>query len=110
MTAVTEEGLRRVDLSFGEDCRGDYALFLEEKHAQRDGYSLDRNVNEIVKSVHGELPPSFGKHFKIEVDEHGDTHLRPLVNTGTVFFRFISNGVEQAGHGWAEGNEIVQWG
>ena len=65
---------RRVDLSFGADCRGDYALFLEAKHVQGDG-SLDINV--------GEEP---------------------------VYLRFIINGEEQRVHGWAKGNQIVQWG
>lgn len=72
------------DLTFGTDCRGDYALFIDEGHFIGGGWELDGQVADVL--------------------EHNPT-----------FFRVISDGEEQSGHGWAELDEdenavVVQWG
>lgn len=67
------------DLTQGTDVRGDYALFIEEKHFI-DGGDLDEEAKSFTE------------------------------NMDATFFRVISNGKEQSGHGWIEKGEIFQWG
>jgi hypothetical protein len=70
------------DLSQGEDIRGDYALFIEQRHFNSGG-DLDNTTKQYIRQ-------SFS-------DEQ--------------FFRVIKNGVQQSGHGWVDSNgEIFQWG
>ena len=68
------------DLTFGEDVRGDHALFLEDKHIMRDGWNLDDEATQFT------------------------------VDRGALFFRVIIGGEEQHGHGWIEDGKIIQWG
>ena len=68
----------REDLTYGEDARGDHALFIDEKHFLDNGWKLDNTAKEAAGSL--------------------------------TFFRVISGGEEQSGHGWIEDGEIVQWG
>lgn len=42
--ASVEGGAKHGDISRGVDFRGDYALFIEEKHFKKDGWSLDINI------------------------------------------------------------------
>jgi hypothetical protein len=68
------------DLTYGEDVRGDHALFIESKHFIDGGWKLDKEAREFTK------------------------------NKSATFFRVIEDGEEQSGHGWIENGEIVQWG
>lgn len=49
------------------------------------------------------------KHFIDHFDLDDYVRLRYL-NCEPTFFRVISNGVQQSGHGWIENGEIIQWG
>jgi hypothetical protein len=68
------------DMTYGVDCRGDYAFFIEDRHIINGG-----NLDEVVKNVLKD-------------------------NKNPIFFRVIVHGKETSSHGWIEGNEIVQWG
>lgn len=68
------------DLTYGEDVRGDHALFIERSHIQRNGIDLDEEAYEFTK------------------------------NKSATFFRVIEDGEEQSGHGWIEEGKIIQWG
>lgn len=76
------------DLTHGTDCRGDEALFIEDKHIIGDGWQLDQEAQEAVSRT-----PQF---FRV-IDSEGE---------------------EQHGHGWIDHAEddsedeyrIVQWG
>ena len=37
------------DLSIGEDCRGDEALFIDESHFLPDGWSVDEEAKESIR-------------------------------------------------------------
>jgi len=68
------------DLTFGTDCRGDDALFIERKHFINE-WELDLEVNKFFQQI---LSPTF--------------------------FRVIYDGIESHSHGWIENGEIIQWG
>lgn len=68
------------DLTYGEDVRGDHALFIERSHFQKNGWELDEEAYEFTK------------------------------NKSATFFRVIEDGEEQSSHGWIEEGKVVQWG
>lgn len=75
------------DLSEGEDCRGDFAMFIDEKHIIGDGWQFN---------------PEIMKCFTFE---DGDEY------ENCRFFRIIKNGHQQHGHGWtSKVGKIEQWG
>jgi hypothetical protein len=69
------------DLTYGEDERGDNALFIEEKHFIDDGWKLSKKAKSFLSD-----------------------------RKDALFFRVIRNGEEQRGHGWIEKGEVIQWG
>jgi hypothetical protein len=66
------------DLSFGDDIRGDEALFIEDKHF--DGDDVDNEV----------------KSFILEMINDGEIRLDEKI----IFFRVIEDGIETDSHGW----------
>lgn len=68
------------DLTYGEDVRGDNALFIEGSHINNNGWELD---DEAQAFTEGKSP---------------------------TFFRVIENGEQQSSHGWIEDGKIIQWG
>ena len=78
-----------LDLVFGEDIRGDEALFIESKHI--DGWDIDYSVRRLIS----------------ESIRDGEIN-----KGGVIFFRVIRDGIQQHGHGWISIDElkIVQWG
>ena len=68
------------DLTFGEDIRGDYALFIENKHFKSE-WEIDSKVKSFLKN-----------------------------NSDVIFFRVINDGEEKGSHGYIENGEIIQWG
>lgn len=68
------------DLTYGEDVRGDHALFIERKHILNGGEDIDEEASKVTRKK------------------------------GPVFFRVIENGVQQRSHGWIIDDKIVQWG
>jgi len=77
--------MRKKDLERGADIRGDYALFIEERHFKEDGWILDNTTKKYI-----------------QINLKGEDN---------IFFRVIKNGVQQKGHGWIDGEgEVFQWG
>lgn len=72
------------DLTYGEDIRYDYALFIEDKHFPSE-WEIDAKVKSFMKK-------------ETDNKEH------------VFYFRVIHNGEQQRGHGYIQNGEIIQWG
>ncbi len=77
--------MRKKDLEQSIDNGGDIALFIEERHFQDKGWTLDNTTKKYIQlNLKGE---------------------------NNIYFRVIKNGVQQRGHGWIDGDgDIFQWG
>lgn len=69
-----------MDMTFGYDARGDYALFIDKKRLKDDGF-----------------------------DEETTEYLKNSVKD-TTFFRLIDGKDQLRTHGWIENGKIIQWG
>lgn len=78
--------MRKKDFQRSNDLRGDFALFIEERHFINDGWEIDNTAKKYIQL-----------NFKNEKD---------------IFFRVIKNGSQTNSHGWLdiESGEIFQWG
>ena len=68
------------DWDEGEDCRGDYATFIEARHIVGDGWELSQEGKDLMAGCE------------------------------PTFFRLLMDGVQHSGHGWIEDGKIIQWG
>jgi hypothetical protein len=70
-----------MDMTFGYDARGDYALFIDKKR-MKDSDSFNEETTDYLKNKIREA----------------------------TFFRLIDDGEQLRSHGWIENGKIVQWG
>ena len=64
-----------MDLTFGEDIRGDHALFIHERHFPGDGWTLDQEAKNIIgRST---------RFFRIITDE-GQTREHGWIENGKI--------------------------
>lgn len=70
-----------MDMTFGYDARGDYALFIDKKR-MKDSDGFNEETTEYLKNKIREA----------------------------TFFRLIDGGEQLRSHGWIENGKIVQWG
>ena len=75
---------KKEDLTFGDDIRGDEALFIEDKHFDGD------DVDDEVKS------------FIVEMIKDGEIYEDEEI----LFFRIIKYGEETDSHGWLSVSKI----
>jgi hypothetical protein len=70
-----------MDMTFGYDARGDYALFIDKKR-MKDSNSFNEETTDYLKNKIREA----------------------------TFFRLIDGNEQLRSHGWMENGKIVQWG